>query len=313
VGPFGIYRGLEVSPDGKRVAVHRHDGTGGDIWVLEEAPRSPTQITYDAKNDNSSPIWSPDGTKIVFASQRNGKWGLYLARSDGSGAEEPLLDSELRKAPLAWSPDKKHLVYWVQDPKTAGDLWVLPMEGDNKKPEALLMTPADETHAQISPDGKWIAFTSNLTGRKEVWVRPFPSGLGQWRISPDASPFGGDWPRWNRSKTNGSYELLYHSSTPSGAGAYAQADGFHGPIFSVAIKAVGDALEVATPQEITRLMAIRIAHDSDYHTYDLSPDGQRLLTIQRVLPTDTSGQFLTELPTPGLTVVMNWVGGLKKK
>ncbi len=180
---------------------------------MEQPPRAPTQITFDAKNDNSSPIWSPNGATIVFASHRNNKWGLYQARSDGSGAEELLVESELRKAPMSWSPDGKRLVSWVHDPKTGGDLWVLPMDGD-KKPEALLATPADETHAQISPDGKWIAFTSNLTARKEVWVRPFPSGIGQWRISPDASPFGGDWPRWNR---NGK-EILYHSITSSVTG-----------------------------------------------------------------------------------------------
>ena len=312
VGPFGIYRGFDVSPDGKRVAIHRHDEPGGDIYVLEQPPRSPTRITYDARNDNSSPIWSPDGTTIVFASQRNGKWGLYQARSDGSGAEEPLLESDLRKAPMTWSPDKKHLVYWVQDPKTAGDLWVLSME--DKKAEVLLATPNDETHAQISPDGKWIAFTSNLTGRKEVWVRPFPSGLGQWQISPDDSSYGGDWPRWVRNPKAGNYELLYHSNAPSITGVYAQPDGFHGPIFSVALKAVGDALEAATPQEIARVMAIRIAHTGgDYHTYDISPDGQRLLVMQRVLTTEAAGQFVTELPTPGLTVVMHWLDGLTKK
>ena len=215
VGPYGVYRGMEVSPDGKRVAVHRHDGTGGDIWVMEPPPRAPTRITFDAKNDNSSPIWSPDGATIVFASQRNGKWGLYQTRSDGSGAEELLVESELPKAPMSWSPDGKRLVYWVQDPKTAGDLWVLPMERRQEAREPFLATPADETHAQISPDGKWIAYTSNLTGRKEVWVRPFPSGLGQWRISPDASTFGGDWPRWNR---NGK-EIFYHSITSTIAGS----------------------------------------------------------------------------------------------
>ena len=309
VGPYGMYRGVEVSPDGKRVAVHRHDGPGGDIWVMEQPPRAPTQITFDAKNDNSSPIWSPDGTKIVFVSQRNSKWGLYQARSDGSGAEELLVESELRKAPMSWSPDGKRLVYWVQDSKTGGDLWVLPMDGD-KKPEALLATPADETHAQISPDGKWIAYTSNLTGRKEVWVRPFPSGLGQWRISPDASPFGGDWPRWNR---NGK-EILYHSITASVTGLYAQPDGFHGPIFSVALKISGDAIEAASPQEVVRVMAIRLPHNGgDYHTYGVSPDGQRLLVMQRILTADTgAGQLGTELPTPGLTVAMNWTAALKR-
>jgi Tol biopolymer transport system component len=310
VGPYGIYRGVEVSPDGKRIAVHRHDGTGGDIWVMEPPPRAPTQITFDAKSDNSSPVWSPDGAKIVFASQRNNKWGLYQTRSDGSGAEELLVESDLRKAPMSWSPDGKRLVYWVQDPKTAGDLWVLPMDGD-KKPEVLLATPADETHAQISPDGKWIAFASNLTGRKEVWVRPFPSGPGQWRISPDASTFGGDWPRWNRD----SKELFYHSITPSVTGVYAGVDEFHGPIFSVTIKTAGGAVEAASPQEVVRAMAIRFAHGGgDYHTFGVSPDGQHLLVMQRVLTTDAAtGLFGPELPTPGLTVAMHWTSALKKK
>ncbi len=315
VGPFGIYRGMEVSPDGKRVAVHRHDGAGGDIWVMEQPPRAPTQITFDARNDNSSPIWSPDGKTIVFVSQRNGKWGLYQTRSDGSGAEELLVESELRKAPMSWSPDTKRLVYWVQDPKTAGDFWVLPMDGDAKaarKPEALLATPADETHAQVSPDGKWLAYTSNLTGRKEVWVRPFPSGVGQYRISPDASTYGGDWPRWNR---NGK-EIFYHSISSSyTGGAYAQPDGFHGPLFSVALKIAGDAVEAASPEEVVRFMAVRLPHTGgDYHTYDVSPDGRHVLVMQRVLtPEASTGPQVPELPTPGLTVVMNWTSGPKKK
>lgn len=316
VGPFGVYRGMEVSPDGTRVAIHRHDSTGGDVWVMERPPRAPTRITFDAKNDNSSPIWSPSGAKIVFASLRNGKWGLYLTRSDGSGAEEPLLESELRTAPLSWSPDGKHLVYWVQDPKTAGDLWVLPMDGEkkgDKKPEPFLTTPADETHAQVSPDSKWIAYTSNLTGRKEVWVRPFPAGLGQWQISPDASTFGGDWPRWNRS-TPGVTELFYHSiSTSFTGGVYAQPDGFQGPIFSVALKAGADTLEVASPLEVIRTMAIRLPHGSDYHTYGVSPDAKRFLVMQRVITGDAAtGAILTELPVPGLTVALNWTSGLKK-
>jgi Tol biopolymer transport system component len=310
VGPLGVYRGLEVSTDGKRVAVHRHDGTGGDIWVMEQPPRAPTRITFDAKNDNSSPIWSPDGTKIVFVSQRNGKWGLYQTRSDGSGAEELLIESELRKAPMSWSSDGKRLVYWVQDPKTAGDLWVLPMDGD-KKPEPFLVTPADETHAQISPDGKWIAFTSDQSGRKEVWVRPFPSGLGQWQISPDSSTLGGDWPRWNRNSKGGS-EVFYHSIVSTAPGVPPEV--IHGPIFSVAIKATSGAIEAASPQEVVRNLALRLAHSGgDYHTFAVSPDGQRFLVMQVVQPIGvTSGAFGTELRAPGLTVAMHWMGALKK-
>lgn len=284
---------------------------------MEQPPRAPTRITCDAKNDNSSPIWSPDGAKIVFASLRNGKYGLYLTRASGCGAEELLIESESRLAPQSWSPDERHLVYWVQDPKNAGDLWMLPMDGDkkgDKKPEAVLATPADETHAQISPDGKWIAYTSNLTGRKEVWVRPFPSGLDQWQISPDASTFGGDWPRWNRT-TPKTTEVFYHSITTSFTGGlYAQPDGFQGPIFSVALKVGADTIEPASPQEVIRTMAVRLAHGSDYHTYGVSPDAKCFLVMQRVITADAAtGALLTELPVPGLTVALNWQSGLKKK
>jgi hypothetical protein len=88
VGPVAVYRGVELSPDGKRVATHKHEGAGGDIWVLEPPPSAPKRITFDATQDNSSPVWSPNGSQIVFASLRKGKWGLYVTRSDGSGAEE---------------------------------------------------------------------------------------------------------------------------------------------------------------------------------------------------------------------------------
>jgi Tol biopolymer transport system component len=310
VGPVAVYRGVELSPDGKRVATHKHEGNGGDIWVMEPPPRAPTRITFDATADNSSPVWSHDGLKIVFVSQRKGKWGLYVTRSDGSGAEELLVESDLRKAPMSWSSDGKRLVYWVQDPKTSGDLWVLPMEGD-KKPEVFIATPFNETHAQISADGKWIAYTSDLTGRKEVYVQPFPSGLGRYQVSPDAL-WGGDWPRWKRDGK----ELYYHSLdfAPGIGGLYTSGDTFLGPVFSAPVSVSGTALVPGTPSEAVRVLAIRIGHGADYHTFDVSPDGQRFLTMQRVLTSDAAGggQFGPEVPTPGLTVAMNWANALKK-
>jgi Tol biopolymer transport system component len=311
VGPYGFYRGVEVSPDGKRVAVHRHDGTGGDIWVMEPPPRAPTRITFDATEDNSSPVWSPNGAQIVFSSHRNGKWGLYVTQSDGSGTDgELLLESELPKAPMSWSPDGKRLVYWVQNPKTLGDLWILPFDGD-KKPVPFLASTKNETHAQISPDGKWIAYTSELTGRKEVYVQPFPSGTGRWQISPDAG-LGGDWPRWKHD----SQVLYYHSLGNAGAyGAYTNGAAFIGPILEASIKATGASIEAGTPKEVVRFLALRFAHPGgDYHTYDVSQDGQRFLMFQRVLTTGTSGAQITpEVPIQGLTVAMHWVEGLKNK
>ena len=137
VGPPGAYRGVEVSPDAKRIAVHRHDANGGDIYVIE--PRgSQTRLTLDATRHSSMPIWSPDGSRIVYASLRSGKWGLYQTLSSGSGTEEPLYESDLPKAPMSWSPDGKRIVFWVEDPKTGSDLWVLTV--DDKKAAPLVAT-----------------------------------------------------------------------------------------------------------------------------------------------------------------------------
>ena len=189
-GPPAVYRGVEVSPDGKRIAVHREDSKGGDIIVLE--PRgSTTSLTFDASHHNSSPVWSPKGDRIVYSALEKGKWGLYQVLSSGSGTEELLYESESPKAPMSWSPDGQRIVFWTLDPKNGGDLWVLPLEGD-KKPVPLIATPNNETHGQISPDGKWIAYTSNSTGRNEIYVQPFPTGSGRYQVSFH----GGDWPRW---------------------------------------------------------------------------------------------------------------------
>jgi len=310
VGPWGIYRGVEVSPNGQRVAVHRHDAAGGDVWVMEPPPRSPRRITFDASQDNSSPIWSPEGDRIAFASRRNGKWGLYETRSDGSGTDgELLFESDLPKAPMSWSPDGKRLVFWMHDPKTLGDVWILPMEGD-KKPVPFLASSKNETHPQVSRDGKWIAYTSELTGRKEVYVQPFPSGTGRWQISPDAG-LGGDWARWRKD----SQALYYHSLGNAGAyGPWTNSNAILGPVYDVSIKAVGGSVEADTPREALRMLALRYAHPgTDYHTYGVSDDGQRFLAFQRVLTTAAaSAQIVPEVPIPGLTVAMNWADKIKR-
>ena len=310
VGPWGVYRGVEISPNGTRVAVHRHDGTGGDIWVIEPPPRAPKRITFDATQDNSSPIWSPEGDRIVFASKRNGKWGLYETRADGSGTDgELLFESGSPKAPMSWSPDGKRIVFWVHDAKTLGDVWMLPLDGD-KKPVPFLASSRNETHPQVSPDGKWIAYTSELTGRKEVYVQPFPSGTGRWQISPDAG-IGGDWPRWRGD----SQELYYHSLGNAGAyGAYTNGSAFLGPVYAASIKAIGGSIEAGSPKEAIRLLALRYAHSgSDYHTYGVSADGQRFLSFQHVITGATAtAQIVPEVPIPGLTVAMHWIDKIRK-
>ena len=123
------------------------------------------------------PVWSRDGKKIAFGSKRNGKWGLYVKAADGTGPEDLIFESDLIKAPMSWSSDDKLLVFCAVDPKTRGDLWMVPVQGDHK-PVALLQTNADEALAQVSPDGKWIAYQSDETGTVQIYVRPFPEGSG---------------------------------------------------------------------------------------------------------------------------------------
>jgi Tol biopolymer transport system component/predicted Ser/Thr protein kinase len=305
VGPPGVYRGVNVSPDTKRVAVHRHDTNGGDIIVFE--PRgSDTRLTLDASQHNSMPIWSPDGSQIVFASLRNGKWGLYQTLSTRSGSQQLLYESDVPTAPMSWSPDGKRIVFWVQDPKTAGDIWVLTVE--DKKASKLIATAFNEIHPQISPDGKWIAYTDNSKdNRNEIYVQPFPSGTDRYQISND----GGDWPRWR----DDSKELFYHSiGLPNTPGVSAGATPFAGLLFSVSIDAKGPVLEPGAPRQVVIFPAINVPHNGgSYQPYAVDPKGERFFVPQFVPPTAvTSGTQIGPDTFSGLTVALNWTSALKK-
>jgi Tol biopolymer transport system component/predicted Ser/Thr protein kinase len=304
VGPAGAYRGVDVNPaNPARVAVHRHDSNGGDIVVLEPQG-SDLRLTFDAKQHNSNPIWSPDGTQIVFASLRNGKWGLYQTLSTRSGTEQMLYESDLPAAPMSWVGN--HIVFWVQDPRTSGDIWMLTL--DDKKAEKLIATPANEIHPQISPDGKWIAYTDNSKDeRNEVYVRPFPSGAGLYQISDS----GGDWPRWNGN----SKEIFFHSiganASPSvNAGAVA----FGGPLYSVVINVKQTALEKEPPTQVIGFPVLNLVHSGgSYHTYAVDPRGERFLLMQYSPSTTTAANAQIGPDTfSGLTVALNWASSLKK-
>jgi len=150
IGPSGNYRGLDLAPDGRRVAAHRHDGQGGDVWVSESSRGTTSRLTFDASQDNSSPIWSPDGTRIAFGSLRTGKWGLYQKPSDGTGNDELLVQSDSPVAPMSWSPDGRSIVYSVT--QLSSDVWLLPLSAD-RKAVPLLNTPFAESRARSLPMG----------------------------------------------------------------------------------------------------------------------------------------------------------------
>jgi len=308
VGPPGVYRGVEFSPKTNRVAVHRHDANGGDIVIFEPGG-SDLRLTLDATQHNSMPIWSPDGSLVVFASLRSSKWGLYQKLSSGSGTEQKLYESDLPAAPMSWSPDGKRIVFWVQDPKTSGDLWALTLDGNKEaKAEKLIATPFNETHAQISPDGKWIAFTDNSKDNKnEIYVQPFPSGTGKFQISDN----GGDWPRWKGD----SKEIYFRSiGVPNNPGNSEGATAFQSILFTVPIKANGVAIEKESlPRQVVIFPVINLPHSGgSYNPYAVSPDGESFLIPQFAASGGAAANTQIGPDTfSGLTVALNWTSSLK--
>jgi serine/threonine protein kinase/dipeptidyl aminopeptidase/acylaminoacyl peptidase len=248
-GTLGGYSGLDLSPDGKRIVTHRHDGTGGDSWVLDLGEQRLQRLTFDASRENTNPIWSPDGTRIAFGSRRNNRDGLYVKPADGSGMEELIFESDTPKVPMGWSADGKLLLF--SQNSGAADAWAVPISGD-KKPFALLQTPFTENFPQVSADGKWLAYQSNETGRPEIYVRPFPDGPGKWQVSTD----GGQYPRWRGDGK----ELFFY---------------FNNTMIAADIRVNGSSLAAGVPRTLFGLPNPSAANNHpSYHRYAVSADGQ---------------------------------------
>jgi Tol biopolymer transport system component len=279
VGPVGNYRGLDLALDGQHVATHRHDGNGGDIWVTDLSRNTTSRFTFDASQENSSPIWSHDGTRLVYASTRNGKSGLYQKLANNAGSEERLIEFDVPALPMSWSPDGRSVVYEVDDPSKGRALWLLPLSGDRKP--SPFQTPFLASHGQISPDGKWLAYHSSATGRNEVYVQPFPSGPGQWQITTS----GGAFPRW---RSDGR-ELFYMSQAS------------RGKMSVVDVPSSGTTFEHGAPQELFDSPYVNLLHPGGpYHTYAVSADGQHFL-----IPHPASSGGTANVTSP-IVVVLNW-------
>jgi Tol biopolymer transport system component len=207
-----MFQSPRISPEGTRMAAVRRDsGEHPDIWVVNLAQYSETRLTSVPAN-YSYPVWSPDGKRIVFSSEREGADNLYLRPADGAGTDEPLLKTAERKQPLDWSRDGKFLLFSVIAAKTGYDVWVLPMDSGpagERKPLPYLQTNANESSAKFSPDGRFAAYESDESGTAEVYVRPFDpadptaSGSGAGKVKISAT--GGTVPFW---RADGK-ELLY--------------------------------------------------------------------------------------------------------
>jgi Tol biopolymer transport system component len=273
LGDAAAYSDLEFSPDWKRASISIPEaGKGRDIWLYEITRGLRTRFTFDSADDLES-IWSPDGSQIVFNSRRKGHLDLYQKASSGAGTEEVLVEDNLDKYPLSWSPDGRFILYVSSG--TNNSLFALPLSGD-RKPFPFLKTQFNGVFAQFSPDGRWVAYQSNVSGRAEVYVAPFPGPGGQWQISTA----GGSLPRWRRDGV----EIFYLDPDNN--------------LMAVAVNGKGGSFDVGA---VKLLFGTHAAQGGRYR-YGVSADGQRFL-INTVLQQSTSAP---------ITVVLNWTAGLKK-
>lgn len=274
----GTYSEPRFSPDGKRVVAPREDVPGSDLWMIDLARGTTTRFTFDPKPD-VSPIWSPDGSRVVFASPRAGKHWLYQKLSSGAGGDELLLQTDRDAFPDDWSSDGRFILYEVNaGPQTRFDLWVLPLFGD-RQPFPFLQGEFDETHAQFSPDGRFVAYVSNESGRPEVYVQSFPGPGGKWQVSTG----GGDQPQWRRDGK----ELFYVAPDKN--------------LMAVPVT-VGGSFETGTPVSLFRTRVRTTALTDERNNYIFTPDGQRFLI----------SNLLEEGNKQPIMVVLNWAANLKR-
>ncbi|MGQ0541571.1 MAG: hypothetical protein ACT4O9_06955 [Blastocatellia bacterium] len=268
-----------LSPDGKRVVVRRSAGSGGtggadsNLWVVDLEKGTGLRLT---STFSQTPVWSPDGSRIVY----NTGNGVAVKAANGYGDAETILPRTAFTA--AWSPDGRFILFMERGVKTRMDIWALPLFGD-KKEHLLLNSPFDEQTPQLSPDGRWLAYTSDETGNYEVYVKSFSA---DGKLGPDKkliSSKGGRLPIWRRDGS----ELFFIASDTS--------------MMAAAVKTGGAKFQFEAPKPLfkTRTLALEGAI---FHEYDVAPDGQQFLI----------GTLVGDSRSPKPTLILNWPALLKK-
>ena len=266
-----------ISPDGKMAAFARFSTANSGIWLHDLMHGVDQRFTSDASR-NDTPVWSPNGDRIVFRSTRRGQQQLFIRPTNGLGKDELLPTDDNPKFASQWSKEG-FVVYSDREVKTTIDLWVVAVDGD-RKPVPFLKSEFDEAQGQISPDGHWMAYMSDVSGQREIYVRQFPSGQNETRISTA----GGEQPRW---RGDGG-ELFFIASD--------------GKLMAVDVKAVNGPKPTFDHGMPAPLFHANIALTTETRAfqYDVTADGKRFLMATNVSPATSTAR------TP-ITVIVNWL------
>jgi Tol biopolymer transport system component len=271
---FGFPR---YSPDGHRIAFDIDHGSAWDTWVYDIDRSALTRFAF--YGSSFAPIWSPDGKQIAFRSKRAGQWNIYLKPVDGGGAEERLTNSPNAQTPASWSPDGRLLVY-TETPSERG-IGIYFVSLDNpRKSNVFLQANYNSADPTVSPDGRWLAYTSDESGDYEVYVQPFPAGGRKWLISKN----GGVEPVWDRSGK----ELYFRNTS--------------GRTIMNAHVELEPAFTFEPPRPLLRGHFWKSSVGTNA-SYDVAPNGQQFLVVKE----NESAAEATQID-----VVQNWINGVKK-
>lgn len=272
IGAPDYFTEFDISKDQQRLAADRGTLAGqSDIWVLDLPRGNLSRLTH-RPGFTVSPVWSPDGRSIAFASSHNGHEDLFEVDSGGAGAERLLYESTGDKYTDDWSRDGKFVLFEEEPTAGKSDLWVLPISGDHK-PFPYLQNSFLKAHARFSPDGRWVAYSSDESGISEIYIESFPAGHGKWKVSDR----GGDQPYWS---WNGN-EIFYM--------------GIDRKLTAVSVRLRG-GVEASSPKQLFQTHVPYPAVTDERNNFVPSHDGHRFLV-------NTIDERLGLRP---VTVVVNW-------
>jgi Tol biopolymer transport system component len=268
-----------LSPDGKKIEFEQLPSLRADLWVLDIATKTTTRFTFDPLDDVGA-TWSPEGNYILFASNRTGKHQLYKRLASGAGTDELVVPTDFTTFPDDWkklADGREVIVFEMVNLTSRFDIYIYQVNGD-QKPVRVIGTEFNETHAQISPDGKFIAYSSDESGRSEVYVQTFPATGAKWQVSTS----GADQAQW---KHDGS-ELFYMSADKK--------------LMSVKTT-LAPSFNSGPPTVLFQTRVPSTLLTADRNNYRVSNDGQRFL-VNTLVETDN---------VESATVIMNWASALK--